>query len=102
MRQHARIIALAAIATALGSCASVATPGGAGTPSARTFGHTQEGPVGRIERRTLDARPRLTLVSRDGDPTPAVVVAVATDLGPVLTTGLAAVVEARLTAAGFP
>ncbi len=49
----------------------------------------------------LDARPRLTLVSRDGDPAPALVVSVATDLGSVATTALASVVEARLLAAGF-
>ena len=51
--------------------------------------------------RQLDARPRLTLVSRDGDPAPAIVAAFATDLGSAPTTALAALVEARLRAADF-
>lgn len=57
--------------------------------------------LGRIEVRQLDGRPRLTLVSRDGDPAPAIAVTVAADLGPAAATALAAVVEARLRAAGF-
>lgn len=60
-----------------------------------------EGSLGRIERRQLDARPRLTLVSREGDPSPALVISVATDLGPAPTTVVAAILEARLRAAGF-
>jgi hypothetical protein len=55
----------------------------------------------RIEVRRLDARPRLTLVAREGDPAPGVAVVFATDLGPGLTTALAAVVESRLRAAGL-
>ncbi|KYF47880.1 hypothetical protein BE08_38280, partial [Sorangium cellulosum] len=62
---------------------------------------TPDGSIGRIEVRALEARPRLTLVSRDGDPAPALVASVATDLGSVATTALATVVEARLLAAGF-
>lgn len=60
-----------------------------------------EGPLGRIEVRKDGTRPRLTLVSRDGDPAPAVAIAVATDLGPIATVALAGLVEARLRAAGF-
>ncbi len=101
MRLRANRLALAAIGTALAACGGSATLGGAGAPAAGSFVPAREGPVGRIEVRRLDARPRLTLVSREGDPTPAVVAAVATDLGPVLTTALAATVEARLVAAGF-
>src|SRR5262249_23018437 len=62
------------------------------------------GPSGnpaRIEVRRLDARPRLTLVTRDRDPTPAVAVVVATEQGPALPTALAAVMENRMRAAGF-
>lgn len=59
------------------------------------------GSLGHVEVRQLDARPRLTLVTREGDPTPALVVAVATDLGPVATATLARVVEARVASAGF-
>jgi hypothetical protein len=62
---------------------------------------TSQSAVGRIEVRTLDAKPRLTLVARDGDPTPALVATVATDLGPAATAALSAVVEARLRAAGI-
>lgn len=101
MGLRANRLALAAIGAALAACSGGATPGGAGAPIAGASVPAREGPVGRIEVRRIDARPRLTLVSRDGDPTPAVVAAVATDLGPVLTTGLAALVEARLVAAGF-
>jgi hypothetical protein len=57
--------------------------------------------VGSIEVRTLEAKPRLTLVSRDGDPAAAVVATVATDLGPAMTTALSAVVETRLQMAGL-
>ncbi len=56
---------------------------------------------GRIEVKDLAGRPRLTLVTREGDPVGAAVVTVVTDLGPVATTALAAVVEARLKAAGL-
>jgi hypothetical protein len=101
MRLRANRLALVAIATALAACGGSAPLGGAGAPLAGSLVPAREGPVGRIEVRRLDARPRLTLVSRDGDPTPAIVAAVATDLGPVLTTALAATVEARLVAAGF-
>jgi hypothetical protein len=57
--------------------------------------------VCRIEVRQIAERPRLTLVSREGDPKPAVVVTVATDLPPVATTALSAVVEERLKRSGF-
>ncbi|XXT24570.1 hypothetical protein WME94_23850 [Sorangium sp. So ce429] len=75
-------------------------PGAAPAPG-HALVSTPEGSVGRIEVRHLEARPRLTLVSRDGDPAPAIVASVATDLGSVATTALASVVEARLLAAGF-
>lgn len=101
MRVWANRLALAALGSALGACVGGTTPAGAGARGAGSFVPLREGPVGRIEVRRLDARPRLTLVSREGDPTPAIVAAVATDLGPVLTTALAATVEARLVAAGF-
>ena len=55
----------------------------------------------RIEVRHLEARPRLTRVTRDGDPAPAVAVVFVTDLGPGISTALAAIVEGRLHAAGF-
>ncbi|WP_437971634.1 hypothetical protein WMF04_21040 [Sorangium sp. So ce260] len=83
----------------LAAC-SGAAPGGPTAPG-RALVSTPEGSVGRIEVRNLEARPRLTLVSRDGDPAPALVASVATDLGSVATTALASVVEARLAAAGF-
>lgn len=101
MRLPANRAALAVLTAALGACGGMASPVGTGAPIAGQPVAAREGAVGRIEVRQLDARPRLTLVSRDGDPTPAIVAAVATDLGPVLTTALAATVEARLVAAGF-
>src|SRR5512132_1686176 len=101
MRVWANRLALAAIGTALGACVGGTAPAGAGSPAPGSFVPAHAGPVGRIEVRRIDARPRLTLVSREWDPTPAVVAAVATDLGPVPTTALAAIVEARLVAAGF-
>jgi hypothetical protein len=60
-----------------------------------------EGNPARIEVRNLAARPRLTLVARDGDPEPAVAAVFATGLGPAATTALAAVMETRVRAAGF-
>jgi hypothetical protein len=94
----ARLLGLLALIAAV-SCGGT----DAGNPAAPT-GNGSLVPVasmGRIEVRAAGERPRLTLVSRDGDPTPALVVAVATDLGPVATTALAALVEARMTAAGY-
>ena len=61
---------------------------------------TPAGSVGQIEVRQIEARPRLTLVSRDGDPAPALVATIATDLGSAATVALASVVEGRLRAAG--
>ncbi|MEP7122345.1 MAG: hypothetical protein ABJE95_15595, partial [Byssovorax sp.] len=101
MRLRANGIALVAIGAALGACGPGAPPGGASSPPPGQLAQPRAGSVGRIEVRRIDARPRLTLVTRDGDPAPAIVAAVATDLGSVLTTGLAATVEARLVAAGF-
>ncbi len=57
--------------------------------------------AGRIDVRRVDGRPRLTLVARDGDPAPALVVAVAIDAGPIASAALSALVEGRLRAAGF-
>ena len=54
-----------------------------------------------IEVHALAERPRLTVVRREGDPAPAVAIAVATDLGPGPTAALSALVEARLVASGF-
>ena len=59
------------------------------------------GNQGRIEAKRIAGRPRLTLVSRDGDPQPAIAVVFTTGLGSALTTALGAVVEHRLRAAGF-
>lgn len=56
--------------------------------------------IGRFSVKDLSDKPRLAIVSRDGDPSPALVVAVATDLDALSATALAALVEARLEAAG--
>jgi hypothetical protein len=54
----------------------------------------------QIDLRQLDARPRLTLIARDGDPAPALVVAVVAQTGATWNTALAALLEQRLSAAG--
>ncbi len=99
-RRTARAFSLLVAAVALAACGTGPFPSdgpGAGKPPvALPAGHPA-----RIEVRRLDARPRLTLVSRDGDPTPAVAAVFLTGLGPAPTTALAAVVEARLRSAGF-
>ncbi len=56
---------------------------------------------GRIELKELPLKPRLTVITREGDPSPAIVGVVLTDLGSAASTALAAIVEARLKAAGF-
>ena len=54
----------------------------------------------RIDVRSLQARPRLTLIGRSGDPSPSVVVALATGRGVLANTALAALVAERLARAG--
>ncbi len=97
--------ALRPMTAALAAVALAACSGEPLAPRATTLGPPTaalpEGSSGRIEVRRLDARPRLTLVARDGDPAPAVAVVFVTDVGPALTVALAAVVESRLAAAGF-
>lgn len=58
-------------------------------------------PSGRIEVHALAQKPRLSVIDREGDPAPALAVVFATGLGSVPTAALSAVVEARLSAAGF-
>ncbi|HVY46735.1 MAG TPA: hypothetical protein VHB21_12690, partial [Minicystis sp.] len=86
---------LVAVALAAG-CGGPAVDGAGGAakelrPALATGGH--------IDVEALPGKPRLTLVTREGDPVAAAVAAVVTDLGPVATTALAAVVEARVRAA---
>jgi hypothetical protein len=95
-----RALGLGLALAAAAGCSGAAGPGTA-TPARPLEAPAPGGSLGRIEQKQLDARPRLSLIARDGDPSPAVVIAVATDLGPAPTTALAAVVEARLRAAGF-
>ena len=87
---------------ALGMAACAGDPLATSTPVAgQPMAALPEGNPGRIEVRRLEARPRLTLVARDGDPSPAVAVVFVTDQGPALTAALAAVMESRLRSAGF-
>jgi hypothetical protein len=93
-----RTCAAAAAITALAACsAGPSRP----APIAGSTLSLPEGTPAHMETRNLDARPRLTLVARDGDPRPAIVLAIATDAPPAATTALAAIVEARVKAAGF-
>src|SRR5688500_13199651 len=72
-----------------------------GPTPVQALAHAPSSAVGKIEVRSIEARPRLALVSRDGDPAAAVVATVATDLGPAMTTALSAIVETRLRSAGL-
>jgi hypothetical protein len=93
------LLAPLALALALAGCGGSA--GTTGQTHHAALVPTGGGSLASIEVRTLAERPRLTLVSRDGDPAPAIAVAFATDLGPAATAALSAVVEARLREAGF-
>lgn len=55
----------------------------------------------RVEVREARARPTLTVLAREGDPSAAVALAVLTDGGPSSATALGAIVESRLEQAGF-
>ncbi len=92
--------ALAVTLLALAACTTDALAPRAAAPGP-PLGPLPEGNPGRIELRRLEARPRLTLVARDGDPAPAVAVVFVTDQGAALTAALAAVVESRVLRAGF-
>jgi hypothetical protein len=62
---------------------------------------TEPGSLTRIDVRHFEARPRLALIIREGDPAPALALAVFTTEPPAHTVALATVVEQRLLAAGF-
>lgn len=105
-RPRSRALSFAILAAA-GALASLASCGGAlprapQCPASPALRASPEGSPIRIEIRELPARPRLTWVTRDGDPAPALIVTVSTDLGSIETTALAALLEARLRAAGAP
>ena len=94
--------ALLALGALVAACSSGPTPRhGPGAEPRSALSSLPEGSIGRIEVRRIEARPRLTLVSRNGDPSPAIVAAIAADLGSVPSTALAAVIEGRLKAGGF-
>ncbi len=58
-------------------------------------------PNARIEVHALAQKPRLSVIVREGDPAPAVAVVFATGFGSLPTAALSAVVESRLSSAGF-
>ncbi|MBK9263532.1 MAG: hypothetical protein IPM54_27460 [Polyangiaceae bacterium] len=58
-------------------------------------------PSARISFHALAQKPRLSVIYREGDPAPALAVVFATGLGSLPTAALSAVVESRLTSAGF-
>jgi hypothetical protein len=89
------------LATAIAACGGAQQGSEHGPEPVRALAQAPASGVGSIEVRTLEGRPRLTLVTREGDPAAAVVATVATDLGPAMTTALSAIVEARLLAAGL-
>lgn len=96
---RAQVLSLTLIAAS--GCSGTPHVHGVDPKPAQALGPTAPTAVGKIEVRQIEARPKLTLVSRDGDPAPAVAFTVATDLGAAATTALAAVVESRLRAGGF-
>lgn len=55
----------------------------------------------RIEVHALAQKPRLSVIDREGDPAPALAAVFATGLDSLHTAALSAVVESRLTSAGF-
>jgi hypothetical protein len=57
--------------------------------------------LARIETRQLEARPRLTLIARGGDPHAVLALAVVTGDDPFASVALAALLEHRMRAAGF-
>lgn len=85
--------ALWALAVAVGCQQTTAAPPPS-PPSPR-------GGAAAVELRTLDDRPAIGLVLRDGDPKGAVALAVAHDFGSEASLGLAALLAARLRRAGF-
>ena len=71
-----------------------------GGSSTTTGAKNARGSAVSVARRRLDDRPPLVLVRRDGDPTPAVAFAVATDT-PLAAAATSAALRARLAARGF-
>jgi hypothetical protein len=99
-----RSLAAASAVLAVGAVLGLTTAcggasGGGSRISEAPFGKTAAA-TARIEARDADGRPRLTLVDRDGDPSPGLSVAVVTGAGGRVTLDLALVVEDRLQAAG--
>lgn len=90
----------AALLVFLGAACSGAAPQPASRPGALIAPDTARAPS-NLRVVAPPSRPRLALLVRDGDPAPALVAVVATDLGPAPTVALSAVVEARLLAAGL-
>lgn len=68
--------------------------------AAQLVGATRSGPE-RVFTRSVRHRPRISLVARLGDPSPAVAMAVAHDFGSEASIALGALVAARLRARGF-
>lgn len=96
-------------ALALGALGAIVAAGcfGAGAPprpseASRPVGALPTGQAAaRLDVRRFEGKPSLTVVTRDGDPLPALVVAIAVDAGPIASAALSALVEGRLRAAGF-
>ncbi|MFO0591800.1 MAG: hypothetical protein U0441_29905 [Polyangiaceae bacterium] len=94
------VAALLVGGSALAACSGVA-PSGTSTPPPAIVPEGAAGPS-NLRLVLVKDRPRLTLLTREGDPAPAMVAVVATDLGSAQTVALSALVEARLVAAGLP
>ena len=100
VRGLGRHLAGAVVVASLAACGGAPPQGSKGPHPAIAPEGTP--PPSNLKVVSTPSRPRLALLTRDGDPAPAMVALVATDLGSAPTVALSAIVEARLLAAGLP
>lgn len=94
-----RCFATVVVPFVVGACGA---SGGGSSTSTPPQGIGAEGvPNVRIQMHALAQKPRLSVIDREGDPSPALAVVFSTGLGTLPTAALSALVESRLTAAGF-
>ena len=96
MTSFAARLSTVLVAASLAACGGAPPPGVSGP-------HPAIAPEGvatpsNLKVVSTPSRPRLALLTRDGDPSPAMVAVVATDLGSSATVALSALLEARLLA----
>ena len=97
MRAAVLPVALAALIPVSVACDAVR----AGSDPPPGAGAGRPATPARLKLRDAAHHPRLSLVARGGDPSPAIAIAVAHDYGSEASTALATLVETRVRAAGF-